>query len=351
MGGESVRQPTRVAAGNVDPLEPVGREAQPGRTTALVYAFVTAVLWGTAYVAAKYALVALGPFTAAAGRFVVGAALLWPLMGLAARRSHHGSSAAPPGRLARGDVPLVIAIGLFQVTFYFALQYIGMRYTTAANTALIVNTRPVFVALLAAVWLRDGLNRAQVAGILVAFLGVALLTLGQGANQFGFSTSRARGDLLILLNAISGAVAIILLKRMLNRYSPLLTAAYTTTAGAVGLLALAALELTVGGASAITSREAVVSWTAVVFMAVFNTVIPYLLWYSALSHLTTTETTIFLYLTPLISVLLSAVMLGEPVGLSLLFGGALILAGAYRTVTATRATRQTDASASNQIVE
>jgi drug/metabolite transporter (DMT)-like permease len=190
-----------------------------------------------------------------------------------------------------------------------------------------------------------------VSGILVAFLGVALLTLGQGTVQFGFSASRALGDLLILLNAISGAVAIILLKRMLNRYTPLLTAAYTTTAGAVGLLVLAVIELAMGRASLTVSRESMVSWAAVVFMAVFNTVIPYLLWYSALSQLSTTETTIFLYLTPLISVLLSAVMLGEPVGAGLLLGGALILAGAYRTVASARAPLQGQSQAATGSVE
>jgi len=311
---------------------------------------LTAVLWGTAYVAAKYALVALGPFTAAAGRFVLGAALLWPLMALAGRRSE-GSRGAPLQRLASKDVPLVIAIGLFQVTFYFALQYVGMRYTTAANTALIVNTRPVFVALLSATWLGERLDTAQVTGILVAFLGVALLTVGPGMNQYGLSASRALGDLLILLNAISGAVAIILLKQMLHRYTPLLTAAYTTTAGALGLLALALIELATGRALGAFSSSAIGSWIAVLFMAVFNTVIPYLLWYSALSRLTTTETTIFLYLTPLISVLLSAIMLGEPVRVSLLLGGALILVGAYRTVSAARGPRQGESTAADNVVD
>lgn len=326
------------ADGTVEPTQQSG-VSHSARSLALLFAFLTAALWGTAYVAAKYALVALGPFTAAAGRFVLGAALLWPLKTLANPR--YGK--APEGRLqrlARSDVPLVIAIGLFQVTFYFSLQYIGMRYTTAANTALIVNTRPVFVALLSAVWLHERLDRAQMTGISVAFLGVALLTLGQGKTQFGLSTSRALGDFLILLNAISGAVAIILLKRMLRRYSPLLTAAYTTTAGALGLLVLALIELATGQASGAFSQGATASWIAVVFMAVFNTVIPYLLWYSALSQLTTTETTIFLYLTPLISVLLSALVLNEPVGLGLLMGGALILAGAYVTVRASRGSQQ-----------
>jgi drug/metabolite transporter (DMT)-like permease len=302
------------------------------RQRALLYACLTAILWGTAYVAAKYALRALGPFTAATGRFVLGAGLLWPLLALPATRRPGDSPGQVTRRIDRRDRFLVVAIGLFQVTFYFALQYVGMRYTTAANTALIVNTRPVFVALLSAVWLHEGLGRRKLAGILMAFLGVVILTLGQGGTAFGFSAGRALGDLLILLNAVSGAIAIILLKRMLGHYTPLLTAAYTTTAGALGLSVLAIIEMARGTAAVAWPGGSLSSWLAVIFMAVFNTVIPYLLWYSALSELSTTETTVFLYITPLVSVLLSAVLLDEPLGIGLLIGGALILAGAYRTV-------------------
>lgn len=296
----------------------ISSRGQIRRRLALLFAFLTATLWGTAYVAAKYALQTLPPFTAAAARFVLAVTVLWPLL-LATRRVE---------KLERRDLPLLIAASLFQATFYFALQYAGMQHTTAANTALIVNTRPIFVAILSALWLHQALRRRQVMGILLAFAGVVVIVWGGTEGWRGFSRSRIFGDVLILLNAFSGALAIILLKQMVDRYSPLVTAVYTTTVGAVGLIPLAVWEVASGGWPA----GSTVSWAAVVYMALANTAIPYLLWYNALSSLKEWEAAVFLYLTPVISVMLSALLLNERMGAWLVLGGAMVLLGAYQTI-------------------
>jgi drug/metabolite transporter (DMT)-like permease len=296
------------------------------RRLALLFAFLTATLWGTAYIAGKYALQALPPFTAAAVRFALAVAVLWPLL-LAMRRVE---------KLERRDVPLLIAASLFQATFYFALQYVGMQHTTAANTALIVNTRPIFVAILSAVWTHQALRARQVVGILLAFAGVVVIVLSGTDGWRRFSRGRILGDVLILLNAISGALAIILLKRLVDRYSPLVTAVYTTTVGTVGLIPLAMWEVARGG----WPQGSPVSWAAVVYMALANTAIPYLLWYTALSRLKEWEAAVFLYLTPGISVVLSALLLNERMGVWFVLGGAMVLLGAYQTIGASALQRR-----------
>jgi len=232
---------------------------------------------------------------------------------------------------------LVIAIGLFQVTFYFGLQYVGLGYTTAANTSLIVNTRPILAALLSALWLREAIGLRRALGILLAFAGVVFVVLSGAAGAAGLASQRLLGDSLIVLNALSGALAIVLLKSMLGHYSPMATAVYTTAAGTAGLLPLAAYELFRGGWPA----GSALSWAAVVFMGVANTAIPYLLWYNALARLKASETAVFLYVTPIISVVLSAALLGEALSLWLLIGGIMVLIGAYWTVAAGQSEQST----------
>jgi drug/metabolite transporter (DMT)-like permease len=293
-------------------------EHRISRRLALLFALTTAALWGTAYVAAKFALTALPPFTAAAARFVAAISLMWPVLLLSGRAE----------RVRRGDWPLLIAAGLFQTTFYFALQYVGMQYTSASNTALIVNTRPIFVALLSAVLLHEALDWNRAAGIAVAFVGVALLTLGGAAGSFGFSAERALGDALIVLNAVSGAMGIVLLKKALVHYSPVVTAVYTTTIGTVGLIPLAVYETVSNG----WPKGSALAWGAILYMAIVCTMIPYVLWYTALSRLKASETAVFLYLTPVVSVILSALLLDEPLTVWLLAGGALVILGASRAV-------------------
>ncbi|UCC75996.1 MAG: DMT family transporter [Anaerolineales bacterium] len=309
--------PTSVAVG-ARSGSAVSSRRQIRRRLALLFAFLTATLWGTAYVAAKYALQTLPPFTAAAARFMLAVAVLWPLL-LAMRRVE---------KLERRDLPLLIAASLFQATLYFALQYAGMQHTTAANTALIVNTRPIFVAILSALWLHEALRGRQVMGILLAFAGVVVIIWSGTEGWRGFSRGRIFGDVLILLNAFSGALAIILLKKMVDRYSPLVTAVYTTTVGTIGLIPLAVWEVARMG----WPTGSPVSWAAVVYMALANTAIPYLLWYTALSRLKEWEAAVFLYLTPVISVMLSARLLSERMGVWFVFGGVMVLFGAYQTI-------------------
>jgi len=287
------------------------------RRMALLFALLTATIWGTAYVAAKYALRDLPPFTAAASRFVLAAALMWPLLVLTKGVE----------RIEKRDVPWFLAAGLLQTTLYFALQYVGIGLTTAANTALIVNTRPIFVAILSALVLRELLGWRKLTGILLAFVGVLLLILG-GSGGFRLERERALGDLLIVLNALSGAMGIVVLKKVLERYSALSTAVYSITVGALGLIPLALVEIWRQGWPA----GSVLSWGAVVYMAVACTAVASALWYNALSQLSASETAVFLYLTPIISVVLSALLLGETITVWLLLGGALVLIGAYATV-------------------
>lgn len=297
-----------------------GHESKISRRVALLFALTTATVWGTAYVAAKYALRDLPPFTAATARFVIAVAIM-ALILLASGR-------AEP--IKRRDFPLLVAAGLFQTTFYYALQYTGIGYTTAANTALIVNTRPIWVALLSTFLLKESLGLSRIAGILVAFLGVALLTLGGSDGSFTLDAESALGDFLIVLNALSGALGIITLKKVLGRYSPISTMTYTTAVGAAGLVPLAAYEFWRDG----WSPGSAVAWGSVAYMAIFCTVIPYMLWYNALARLRASETAVFLYLTPIISVILSAFLLDEKITGWLVIGGALILAGAYRAISA-----------------
>jgi drug/metabolite transporter (DMT)-like permease len=218
--------------------------------------------------------------------------------------------------------------GLFQITFYLGLQYVGLNYTTAANTALIVNTRPIFVGLLSALFLRESLGRDRITGMMAAFVGVAILTLGGAGGSIYVSGQRLLGDALIVLNAISGAVGIVILKRLLGRYSPLTTAVYTATAGMLGLLPLSAYEILSSG----WPRGSLLAWGAVVYMGAMCTAVAFVAWYGSLSRLQASETSVFLFLTPLISVALSAVLLGEAVTAWLLLGASLIIVGAYLAV-------------------
>jgi len=291
------------------------QEGQRGR--AFLYALIATLLFGTAYVGAKVVLRELPPFTAAASRFVISTVILWTI--LLAR----GKPPRP-----RGDDWKTLAIaGIFQTTLYFAFQYTGLGYTSASNTAVIANSRPIFVALLSAVLLAEPLRRGRVLGIIIAFGGVLLLTTDGRISSLSFSSTHAFGDFLIVLNAMSGAVGLVYNKKTLSRLPVLPVIVYSTTVGAAGLLPLAALELRKIG----VPHVSLTAWGGVIYLAIFCSTIPYLFWYSALARLEAAQTAVFLFFVPVVSVILSVVLLGEHISVYFVIGALLVLAGAYLT--------------------
>jgi len=138
---------------------------------------VTAV-WGVAFVGIKEVIAHGPPVTLAGTRFVLGGALLIPL----ARR--RALLPPPPGRRLRALSGWeVLLVALLQTTALYGLGFLGVQRTTAGASALLLNTNPVMVALLAWPMLGEPLGPASVAGIVLALAGVATVSIHSGLGS------------------------------------------------------------------------------------------------------------------------------------------------------------------------
>jgi len=290
-----------------------------GRSDQLIvlYAVVAPSLWATSFLAVKYAVQTIPPFTAAAFRFFLVFVIFWALLAIFQR-------GARPVSLP--DLPLLVATGLFQTTFYFAFQYWGLTLTSASNGAVLANTRPIFVAIIAMLFLHEAFRWRKSAGIGLAFIGVMFIT-GWG-SLFGSSATpeQLTGDVLFLLNAVSGAIGLVLTKQVVGKFGPLPSLAYTNTFGFLGLLLLASWELRQGASVSFTPA---VPWMALVYQAVFTSVFAHFLWNTVLAKKDASWAAVFLYITPVVTVLLSWLFLGEPLTWGLAIGATLVLLGTH----------------------
>ncbi len=271
---------------------------------------VSMILMGTAYVGAKFALRVTGPFTTAFFRFLIASLIMWPLLFTfrlfqPVRRQHVG---------------LLIRHALFQTTLYFSLQYAGLQYTTASNTALITNTRPIILALIAVIFLKEHFSRVQWAALLLSFLGVFVILQDPQANVM---PNHLRGDFLILLNALSGALGIVFLKQLLKDYHPFTILVYQATIGMLGLLPLALFETS----GKLFSSE--IAWGPIIFLAVFCTAMAQVLLNTGVSRLPVSTSGAYFFIIPVLNVIFASILLGEPVTWRLIFGGLMILTGTY----------------------
>ena len=270
---------------------------------------IAMLMYGTTYVAAKFALNDISPITTAFIRFLLASLIAWPIL-------YFTHNIKP---IKKEFVWYLIGSGLFQTTFYFALQYTGMRYTTTSNTSLIVNSRPIVLAILGFIFLHEKLNWKQWIGLLIAFGGVALLIGGQNSQ---LPPIHMYGDFLIVLNAVSGAIGIICAKRTLEYLRPFTAMVYQITIGAIGLLPMALFES--GGKIPTASVGA---WWSIVYMAIFTTILCQLFLNIGLKSLPASIVAPFYFIVPFINVIVAYFVLHEPITWALAVGGVLIMIG------------------------
>ncbi|KVL58716.1 permease [Burkholderia territorii] len=266
----------------------------------------TIVSWASAFPFIRIGLHGLAPLQLAAARFATAAVLV--LAWLAWRR---------PKMPAKGDALRFLACGFLGIALYNALLNTGEQTVSAGAASFIVNTLPIFTALLAAIFLRERFNRWGWLGSLVSLAGIAVIAHGQpGGLVLG------SGSTLILGAALCSASYFVLQRRLIPVYGALPCAAYTLLGGALLLTpwlpgALASLG---GGASRDTAL-------AVLVLGVFPAALGYATWTFALGYFGAARAANFLYLTPAVATALSMALTGERPGIETVCGGLLAIAG------------------------
>lgn len=273
------------------------------------------ISWGASFVATKFALRDAHPVTIVWLRFAMGVVILGAAV--FARRQF----ALPERR----DLAYFVLLGFIGITFHQWLQSTGLQTAQATTTAWLVATSPIFIALLGWIFLREKLGWWRVAGIGLAFIGV-LLVVSKGSLQgLAFGSAITTGDVLVMISAPNWAVFSVLSRNGLKRHPAARMMFYVML---IGWLFSTILFLTGPGFSDI-SHLTMPGWMGILFLGVVCSGLAYIFWYDALQALPATQVGVFLYIEPLVTVVVAAILLGEPLLLASLAGGAVILLGVW----------------------
>jgi drug/metabolite transporter (DMT)-like permease len=275
-----------------------------GDRRALAAGLVTVAAWGSAFVAIRAGARVASPGAIALGRLVVSCAIL--------------SAVAVVRREPLPSRPALLPIAAFGVLWlgvYSVALNTAERHVDAGTAAMVVNTGPLLIALLAGALLQEGFPRGLLAGCAVALLGCVAIGSSSGSRSAG-----AGGFALLVVATLAYAFAVVVQKIALRRAS----AFQVTWLGCVAAL-VACLPFAPSLARVHDARA--VAWT--VYLGAVPTALGFAAWSFALGRGSAGRVASLNYLIPVVAIALGWGYLGEAPVLVAVGGGALCLAGVY----------------------
>ncbi len=295
--------------------ERVGAERKDERAKANhrteFFLLVGVLLLGTNPVAVKYAVSAIPALPFVALRFTVAGLLL---LGVA-------RCVGSLGGVGRKDLLSMMGVGALGVGMTNMLFTSGVSFTSASETALLYAVVPVWGMILGSVL---GLERPTLRGVLgvgIAFVGIVVVVYG----GLGGGDSSLQGNLLVLGATVCWGAYTVLSLPLLERYSPLVVAAYTMLFGGLASLPVALPGLLRADWQTVNAGV----WAAVAYSTILVAAFGFFAWQRGASLLGANRVLVYQYLITFIGVTSGIVLLGEEMGIEKILGGAVILVGVY----------------------
>ena len=277
---------------------------------------MVAALWGGTFIAGRILAQSLPLMTAAFGRFFVASILL---VFVAVKME------GKLPRLNREQMLLTAVLGFTGIFLYNICFFAALARVPAGRTSLFVSLTPIVTAILAGIIYSERLGLRRWMGIVVALLG-AIVVITRGDLLGGIadiSQSLGLGELMMLGAVLSWATYTLISRKALETLSPIAATTYGTLWGFVFLSIGAIGEFREIDWMLLDWRV----WTSVFYLGAFGTVLAFIWYYQGIQMVGPSRTAIFTNLVPAFGVLFSAVLLGEPILISMVVGGLIAALG------------------------
>ncbi len=270
------------------------------------------VIWGVNFTVVKSALSEMSPLAYNALRFSA-ASLFTLILAWVVERDLY---------IARRDWAYVFLLSLIGNFLYEILYIHGLARSRAGNTSLILATSPIFVAIIGTLSKQEKLRRWNWVGISLSFLGLYFLVAGSGSG-LAWGSETMLGSLLVLASASTWGLYTVLLQPLVRRYSAIKATAWIMVA-TTPLLVLAAIpDMRRQDWGAVSAQ----SWLGLLYSAALAIGISYVIWNTGVRRIGSARTAVYSYLTPLISVVVAWIFLGEAMQPVQVFGAVAIVLG------------------------
>lgn len=275
-------------------------------------AFVTILIWGTTFISTKVLLGVFTPIEILMIRFLIGYLALWCVR---------------PRRLEVKDKKqewYFAAAGLCGITLYYLLENIALTYTLASNVGVIISIAPFFTAIFAWLFLHDKRPGIRfLLGFFIAMAGIMLLSFGKDANL----QINPAGDLLGIAAAVIWAAYSIITKKISSfGYNTILSTRRIFFYGLIFMLPiLPFIDFHVDIQDIVNKTM----FLNLIFLGLGASALCFVTWNTAVKHLGSVKTSVYIYMVPVITAVTSALILHEKITKAAVCGIALTLTGLF----------------------
>ncbi|AWQ67211.1 eamA-like transporter family protein [Staphylococcus aureus] len=274
-------------------------------TTFLSYLF-TIILWGSAFPMIKIALNDFSAESLSAFRLILATIILLPFVII---------KKLPTPELR--DIPVIFILGFCGFVIYHTALNFGETLISAGISGILVSTTPIFSSALAYIFLKEHFSKWNWLSSLVAFIGISIISI----SKDDYTTINVLGVFIILLASFSESLYFTFQKKYIEKYGFIAFTLYTIIASSPFMLIfIPEIINDIHGAT-------FTSIVSVLYLAIFPTIIPYVLLAYIVKSVGVSDATMSLYLTPIVSLLLSYLLLDELPTTLAIIGGIITLLG------------------------
>ncbi|MEN3353450.1 MAG: hypothetical protein V7640_1608 [Betaproteobacteria bacterium] len=289
--------------------------AQHSTSVAYVLLILTALFWAANWVIARGIQGYMSPIAMAFWRWLAALVILLPFVLRPMIREWPA---------IRRSWKILAVLGIIGVGAFNTLTYTGLKYTTATNGVLLNSVIPILVIAINVVFLREPLNARQAAGVLTSLAGVMTIVV-HGELETLRHLRLNPGDLWVLGAMFGWAIYTVCLRWRPRELSSVAFTGVIIAIGVAALLPVFALDYEAGH----RTQWGVVTAGAVLYFAIFPSVLAYFFWNTAVARVGAERASTFLHLMPLFGAVLAAIFLGESLLWYHYLGALLIFSGLF----------------------
>lgn len=226
-------------------------------------------------------------------------------------------------RVKKKDFFRLMLCGLFGVAINQLFFFEGLNLTTPINAAIIMTISPVLVIITSAIIIKEKITVRKIIGIFLGLIGACILILNSG--DISFKNDFFTGNILVLINATSYAIYLVLVKTLMKRYNPITVMFYVFIFGLIfvlpfGIDEIQKIDLT-------TFNEEI--YLKIGFVVICTTFIAYMFNAFALKSLNPSVVSVYIYLQPLLASLIAIALNSDSLSLVKILSAIFIFSAVF----------------------